>query len=326
MKIPRRALFEVLERIGLEPEDKGDYFLVRCPSCGHKEMYLYKKSWRMTCNRQNKCGTVLNVYDYIKEFKDLKVGSVQLEKATELFEEEKKEKEKILLPDGVRFFSEANSGIFRDRAMQYLLGRGIPEARALQLGYIYEPNTFYDKTILFPFYEDGIFVFFVCRDFTDKRFKKNSIGEFEKVRYLNAKGGDASRYVFNVDGIEEGTDLFVLEGIIDALSLEKQAGTATLKSFLSKTQASKIWNKAPENVILVPDNDKAGRKSLLKNVAMLERYKPPSLNSRVLVYKIPKEFKDFNETGMHSIDINECHPYEKADALKLFDWKIKAPL
>lgn len=328
MKIPREAMFGVLEKIGLEPENKGDYFLLKCPSCGHKEMYLYKKSSRMTCNRQNKCGTVLYIYDYIKEFK-VNVNEVQLKKANKLFEEEKDEDEEeteIVFPEGMSFFSETKTGIFRDRAMSYILKRGLSQLRTLQLGYVYQPNSLYDKTIFFPFYEDSAFVFFVCRDFTEKRFKRNSVGNLERLRYINPKGKNASNFIFQIDEIKEKGDIFIFEGLFDALMLDNQVGTASLKSFLSKTQASKIWNKAPKNVILVPDNDEAGRKSLMTNVAMLERYKPPSLKSKVLIYKIPKQFKDFNETGLHFIDINECHPYEKAEALKLFDWKIKVPL
>ncbi len=327
MRIPREAMFGVLERIGLEPEDKGDYFLLRCPSCGHKEMYLYRKSSRMTCNRQNKCGEILNVYDYIKEFKNLDISTVQLEEASKLFEEEKeKDEEEFIFPEGMGFFAETKKGIFRDRAMSYLLERGISSVRALQTGYIYQTSSLYDKTIFFPFYENGNFVFFVCRDFTDKRFKRNSVGELERLRYINPRGKNSGEYVFQIDEIKEDGNIFIFEGLMDALMLDEQTGTASLKSFISKTQASKIWNKAPGKIILVPDNDKAGRKSLIINVAMIERYRPPSLKSEVLIYDIPKQYKDFNDTGLHFIDIKKCHPYEKSRALKLFDWKIKAPI
>ena len=37
-------------------EDKGRYWLAKCPSCGQKTLYSYKDSFTATCNRLNNCG------------------------------------------------------------------------------------------------------------------------------------------------------------------------------------------------------------------------------------------------------------------------------
>ena len=58
----------VNELSDLHPEDKGDYFLVDCPVCGNHEAYVYKDNPRViVCNRQNKCGTRTDVWDFLKE-------------------------------------------------------------------------------------------------------------------------------------------------------------------------------------------------------------------------------------------------------------------
>lgn len=329
MKIPKAAIFSILERLGLEPTDKEDYFLIRCPACGHKEMYMYKKGNRMVCNRQNKCGATYKFYDFIKESNIISTDEIKKEAALKLFdgeEDDKVEERNLEIPDGVKYFAETTEGLFRDIAFNYLQKRGIPQSRINNLGYVYEPSSMYNKTVFFPFYEDGVLVFYVCRDYTGTRFRYSDDGTKTPVRYLNPKGGGAGNYVYSIDDIEEGGDVFIFEGLMDALMLEHQVGTAMMKAHLSSTQASKIWNRMPGRVILVPDTDKAGQEALKRNISMIGKYKPPSLNSEILVYDIPKPYKDLNESGIHEIDINDCKPYSKMRALELFDWKIKAPL
>lgn len=331
MKIPSEAMKNVLESIGLEPEDKGSYFIVRCPACGHKESYLYKKSNKIQCNRGNKCGATHVLSDLLREHK----SSIQKYRAaSKLFNEEseadirEKQTTEIEIPEGVTFFNEDGNSdsIFRRQAHSYLHSRGIPESNVNLLGYIYEPQSLYNKTIFIPFYENGSIVFFICRDYTGKRKVWSEGGESSPLRYINPKGASASNFVFNHDRIREGGAVFIFEGLMDALSLDEQVGTSMNKAHLSREQASKIWNRAPGRIILVPDTDNAGQNALKSNIATLGRYKPPSLDTDILVYDIPKPYKDFNETGRHSIDINECEPYSKMRALQMFDWKIKAPL
>jgi len=52
----------------LKPEDKGSYFIMRCPVCGHREAYMYNDNpGHIRCNRQNNCGNTIAVFDYVHQ-------------------------------------------------------------------------------------------------------------------------------------------------------------------------------------------------------------------------------------------------------------------
>lgn len=60
-EIVSQADFEmVLSKLGLEPNNKGEYSEIICPQCNQKEAFFYPnldtKKPRITCNRKNKCG------------------------------------------------------------------------------------------------------------------------------------------------------------------------------------------------------------------------------------------------------------------------------
>ena len=310
----KKELDDVLEEIGLEPTDKGQYYLIRCPTCGRKEMFLYKTSRKMICNRRNKCGTEINLEDFLRENKKLSIENVEVRQSPV------KDKQELIIPEGLKFFSEKGKGMFKIQALKYLLRRGIPKENIKKLGYIFEPGTIYDKTIFFPFWENGQIVYFTTRDFSDNRFIHKEDGNVDKIRYIAAKGMNSHDFVYNIDEIKEGEDLFIFEGLMCVLSLENQIGTATMTSTLGDKQAIKIWDRAPGRIILVPDNDKAGRKNLIRNYKKLLFHRPPSLgNVEILHYKLPGNVKDFNETGKHFIDINECKKIKKG-AIFIAPW------
>jgi len=206
----------------------------------------------------------------------------------------------LILPDKLWWFS-SGKGVMRKRAFNYLKNRGIPGNVINQLGYIFDPwnESEYDKTIFIPFYENGVLVYFSCRDFTNKNPK----------RYINPHDVNSKKFVYNIDNIED--TVFIFEGVLDALMLEKQVGTAMLSADLGKEQAIKIHDKAPKNVIFVPDNDETGKSTLEKNINLFLKYKPPSSNIDLMVYEIRGDAKDFGETGKHHISLNECRKWNK---------------
>lgn len=307
-------LENVLDEVGLEPTDKGQYFLIRCPSCGRKEMFLYKSSKKMICNRRNKCGTEIDLKDFLRENRSLTIDNITVK------EEDVKEETKLVLPDGLKFFTEKGSGFAKKQALRYLLNRNIPKNNIKKLGYVYEPGTLYNNTIFFPFWESSTLVYFTTRDYTGRRFIYEDGEKKEPLRYIAARGLNSHDFVYNIDEVKEGGDLFIFEGLMDALSLENQVGTAMVTSTLGDKQAIKIWDKAPGRIVLVPDNDKAGRDNLIRNYKKLLFHRPPSLsNVEVLKYELPEGFKDFNETGKHFIDISECEEIKKG-AIFMAPW------
>lgn len=210
-------------------------------------------------------------------------------------DEDKESANNIVVPDCVTFFNDLNEiGIVCRQALKYLINRGIPTNNIKKLGYINDPGNEYGMSIFVPFFEDYRIVYFITRRFIS--------GE---PRYSNPHNIDSKQFVYNIDEIEEGGDIFIFEGIFDALSLNRQIGTAMLSADLGDKQAVKIFDKAPKNIIVVPDNDETGRNKLNNNIKTLLKYKPPSLDTKIYVYEFDN-VKDFNETNKHYIDILEC--------------------
>lgn len=228
-------------------------------------------------------------------------------------------KEDLQFPKG--FISFVDDGLVKSRsykiAKSYLVNRGLPY---LDSGYVYDKDSDFHNRIIVPFYENSKLVYFIAR----------SIEKYTKLRYKNISGLAAKNYVFNIDKLKE--DVFIFEGVMDALSLTDQIGTATLSQRIHKEQVVKILDTAPKNIIFVLENDTniiaiaAGKNSLVKNYELFKFYQPPSLKIKYFTYTPPAGYKDFNEesykTGKKFIDIEtECVAFgAKVIDFSDFDW------
>ena len=261
----------------LRPEDKGDYFLMYCPECGHKEAFLYKSGSNITCNRRDKCGFHISIFDYLKSNNRLKLSGIIPSDAPETPQSnDEASKKQLILPKGIKFFSEA-SGVICDKFKNYLKKRKINNKFIDSLGYVFGSDDKFDGSIFIPFFENGEINYFICRKVSGD------------IRYLNSDVS-ATDKVFNLDGIEEGKDVFIFEGVFDAMSInENQISTAMLTNNFSKEKISKIIDRAPRNIIMVPDIDFAGVCSLEKNLRRISMLIPPSLNIGIYIYIIDKE-------------------------------------
>jgi DNA primase len=245
--------------------------------------------------------TILKEYGLKGEFDNLRV------------EDYVNKSEELTLPKGLKFFSEEKTGIIRDQAYSYLLNRGIPEENIQEFGYIYEPGTEFDRSIFIPFFENGKIVYFTTRDFTGKNIK----------RYNNPAKFNSKQFVYNHDKIEDV--VFIFEGVMDAISLKGQVGTAMLSADIGKEQCIKILNRAPNTIVFVPDNDEAGEKTLERNINLLMKFKPPSLDLKVLTYKV-EGAKDFNESKQNHIFLMKCEKWQSKDIRKTFNLKRKSTI
>jgi len=242
----------------------------------------------------------------IREYSSFSEDKISLKEIVEV-------KKEIELPDGLVFFDEKLTGIIRNRAAKYLKKRKISTSG---LGYIYKNNSEFNNRIFVPFYEEGKMVYFIARAF-DK----------SKLRYKNPKNISAGSVVFNIDKIEN--EVFIFEGVFDALSLSSQVSTCMLSNSLKQEQALKILDRMPEKITFVLDNDKDPdvrriiEKSLNKNIKLLMKYKPASLNLKIYIYRPPEEYKDFNEykiaTGIDYIDYKDCNLYNPHSVKKIVD-------
>lgn len=261
----------------LRPEDKGDYFLMYCPECGHKEAFLYKTGSSITCNRRDKCGYRISVFDYLKNNNRLKNSDIFIQ-STQIISyiAESKPEKKLILPNSIKFLRD-NSGIICDKFKRYLLKRKVNKNFIDELGYVYGSGDKFDNSIFIPFYENGNLVYYICR---------KTSGD---IRYLNSDVS-ATDKVFNLDNIKEGENVFIFEGVFDAMSInETQISTAMLTNNFSKQKMEKIINKLPKNVIFVPDIDYAGVSSLEKNMRIFSMLVPPSVEMDIYIYLIDTE-------------------------------------
>lgn len=282
---------------------------------GKMRLYVNPQKSRYYDQKQQKGGSFVSfVAEYLDL--DLRQASITLIKDYSIrgAEEEITYKEVIEvhhsvdLPDGMKFFFEETEGRTFKLARKYLTERGIPTG---DLGFVYDPNGDFKETyhnrIIIPFYEMGRLVYYIGRSFDES-----------PLRYKNPHGVDAGNFVFQYDKLADARDVFIFEGVFDALSLsEPQIGTAMLSNRLKIPQITKILDFAPERVVFITENDKnevaikAGKRNLEWNLKTMMKYKPPSLNTQFYIFDPPKPYKDFNEysvaTGKHHIDIDkEC--------------------
>jgi len=233
--------------------------------------------------------------------------STRTDKESIDFKEVIEVKKELEFPEGLVFFDNKPDGVIRNRAAKYFKKRGISIDG---LGYIYKNGSEFNKRVFIPFYEEGRMVYFIARAF-DK----------SKLRYKNPPDVSASEVVYNIDNINN--EVFIFEGVFDAMSLDTQIGTCMLSNSLKKSQAVKILDKMPNRITFVLDNDKEQKvrdiinASLEKNIKLLMLYKPPSLDLKIYTYRPPEKYKDFNEysvdTGIHNIDYKDCKLYKHKD-------------
>ncbi len=244
--------------------------------------------------------------------KDYSSGDVfdYIEQPTE--ETPKKEAIHLDIPEDVIFFGEVEElDCFGKQALEYIENRKInPNG----LGYFSTIKGGFWKRVFVPFYENGKLVYFIARSFDEN----------EPMRYKNPPDMNASSSVFNYDKIYD--DVFIFEGVFDALSLDfPQVGTAMLSSVIKEEQAKKIMEKNPKKIILVPDKDKKIKtritilENLLKTYDKLIKYKKYKQNVSFFMYTVPDGYKDFNEykkaTGKGNISFEECKEFKKDDII-----------
>lgn len=188
----------------------------------------------------------------------------------------------IKLPDSTPFAS-GEGGKIRQIALNYLKSRGVSEEMASS-----RKLTFTPSKIVFPYFEYGELVYWQSRETLRKVF------DFPE-------NTTKDHFIYGFDDVEPCTDVIVTESIFCALALGENA-VATGGASMGDMQVRKIKALRPERVILAPDNDDAGKKSLFDNFFKLE----PFFSSKIF-YSVPPKTsaacgilsgaKDWSEIG-----------------------------
>ena len=217
----------------------------------------------------------------------------------------------LIIKDGLKLFGDGKSlGMFGKIAYNYVLERKLDDSYYPRLGYVFNSNSKFDKRVIIPFFENGKMVYFLARSVDPKNL----------LRYLNPGKLDSKEYVFNIDKINE--EVVLCEGVFDAMSITKdQPASCLLSADIGTKQLSKIYEKKPNTIIYVPDQDETGFKKMQKNINKIIAYCPYS-GLNIYIYNVPKGCKDLNDmkvkTGKDFILKKECVKYGDITTRKFF--------
>lgn len=221
-----QAVFETLGvslLSDLSPDDKGDYYLVTCPSCGAREAFVYKNNPAIFCNRKNDCGYTATLWDFLAL--DNERYRALLERAgiaQQQSEQNDQDVEKNNVFENAAATFQAT--LFSDEgnlARSYLLKRGYTESEIHRMGvgcFTREGVTV--ETLGLAHIPDTHKIVIPARDVNGNICGwsvRRIDGESDK-KYLNAKG--KVDYLFNFHNAKRERELIFVEGYLDALIAE----------------------------------------------------------------------------------------------------------
>lgn len=197
-------------------------------------------------------------------------------------------------------------------AIKFLFNKNISPQTVKRFGLKYFPSNYYKARLYIPFYMNHELVFFQARDLLgEDLFFKVHKRKRKYRKYLNPKGIQKSQIVYNYDSILEGGTVVVVEGPFDAMTVKN--GVAILGNTISKPQAKKIAEKNPKKIIFVPDNDEAGRSTLIKNIKIMKEIAP---EIEVGYYELDSRYKDANEAGLKEVEHHKVKTDHKTEMLR----------
>ncbi len=194
----------------------------------------------------------------------------------------------IALPTGAEPLSPADD-IQSNSLKKWLKSRGYDDESMAKydLHYI-------GMDVYWPYYEFDTLVYWQSRSRLNKKFNFPSlevVGQSGDV--IGITEGSKGDFLYGFDEVEPAKYVIITEAIFDQHTLGQQA-LASGGAILTAKQINKLKIIGPKSgIILSPDNDKAGIKSIVSNFQLLEPYGfnvfyslPPSLD---------KNIKDWNE-------------------------------
>lgn len=186
--------------------------------------------------------------------------------------------EHVKLPDGSKRLIDASS-MMSKILFKWLRSRGVDREMVEQYDIHYSGTD-----VVWPYYEFDELVYYQCRDRMSKVFKFPS----------SSIGVSKGMFVYGFDMVRPSTDTIITESIFCAMTLGSQC-VATGGASMTPLQVRKIRALNPKDgVILSPDNDEAGIKSLMHNFDLLKPYFKIFYSLPPKVYNGVK-IKDWNE-------------------------------
>ncbi len=334
MKNIRASLGNILEQLNrsdalpeLNPKLKGRYTYLTCPQCSQSSAYISNNGYYIYCNRQNNCGYVNGIVEYIAERDHISndsaveilakiTGTSLPEISPEEQEKYKKMNEKEQLLKDILAVAKTGLWKYGGTVINYLRNRGYQDNEIIEMDFGYLPvidelkkylrnrnhsfflieeivDTFSNRhPLLIPvFNQYGILDGFVTR----------AIESEITPKYLYSKGLERGSYFFNFYNAKKSDTLIIVEGIIDALLLTQRGISGVVAcggDSPTQAQISQAFNYHKfQNTILFLDNDKAGKNGTDKAIELLNDYNTNIYVATSHPYKDPDEY-----LKNHSID------------------------
>ncbi len=323
-RIDRRDLFKELE-----PQDRGNHLVMRCPSCGDKKLFLYKNSRKLICNHRDHCGFTLSIWDYVQERDKLsqretlealaKYAGYDLPEASSergrayinaLGRQE-------IIAKAVRISQELLFKTEGKATLKYLRSRGYTDEEIQRAGFghypardsfkamlggdlspadnqefsIFAPKSLGDShTMLIPSRDEwGRPEGFIVRSL----LKDDKLKELGVQKYVVNFGYRRGDHLFNFSALDRDKKLIVVEGYIDALVAEAkgvEGVVSTGGAGLTEKQIDHVMGRGVRDFVLILDADKAGEKGTLSAIKLIT-----AKGGRVYMTALPSGYKDPDE-------------------------------
>lgn len=231
-------------------------------------------------------------------------------------DEKAQKKVSVALPDSVRLLS-TSEGRQATLLKKWLNFRGYTQDDISK-------NELYHLAmdVYWPYYEFDTLVYWQSRSRMNKRFNFPELNVYNNDgEIIGTTDGSKGDFLYGFDDIELATYIIITEAIFDKHTLGEQT-LASGGAILTDNQIKKIRILGPrDGIILAPDNDKAGIKSLITNTALLQR------QGFKIFYSLPPKikYKEDNEERTTK-DWNELFTklsMSKDDIRSAFDSSIK---
>ena len=268
--------YNLLTKEGIELIEAGHFWKARCPLPDHEDkepsFYVHKFRGRWHCFGCKRFGSLEELIAILKNItvaqaRDMLYGKhfatpwlmhiygdlASLQEATI----EHEVMPQVLVPP-LTSISVNNSILVDDRAYRYALKRNISPHIIVKYDLFVTRDDMYVNRLCIPIYFQGKCRGWIARDITDQ----------DPKRYLNARGMQGERLLFNLDelyniGIQ--SHVLLVEGPLDALrilSVDPNAPVlALMKSDLSPVQAYWLHWLGVRMIVLGLDNDEPGREA-----------------------------------------------------------------
>lgn len=190
----------------------------------------------------------------------------------------------IKLPEGSLRINESPERKIVSIVKKWLLSRGVTDEL------IDKYNIHHcGLTAVWPYYEYDDLVFWQSRNALEKiyLFPPESVGVTK------------SHFLFGFDQVEPGQYVIITEAIFGAMTLEDQC-VASGGAIMGRYQVAKLKLLYPKKgVVFAPDNDLAGKQSIITNYELASGIKYPMYYSIPSKVQMPngKFTKDWNEVG-----------------------------